>query len=92
LVDVLPDHNSFRAAVVENKREFMRRMGPYLSLPEHHQPLLCTHVTCNISSLDLRAILYQSRNNRGGSVVCHLGEVHLGSSAHGEILDLLEIS
>lgn len=91
LADVLPKHDDFRTAVVENKRVFLRRMSNDLTVSPSHQPLLCTHVNCEIKSRDPRAILYKPRSNAGGSVVCHLGEVHLGRSAHAGILDGLEI-
>ena len=90
LVDVLPTHDDFRAAVVENKKVFTMRMDRHLTWPFAHQPLLCTHVDCNITSHDPRAILYRPRSNAGGSVVCHLGETHLGRAATGEILDVLD--
>lgn len=91
LVDVLPNHDAFRAAVVENKQVFLSRMKDHLTLPGSHQPLLCTHVDCEIKSRDPRAILYKPRSSVGGSVVCHLGEVHLGRNAQADILDGLEI-
>lgn len=91
LDDVLADHHSFREAVLENKRVFTKRMTRYLTHPNEQQPLLCTHVRCKVSSKDKRAILYSPRTDFGGSVVCHLGEVHLGPAARGEILSALEI-
>lgn len=91
LMDVLPKHDDFRAAVVENKQVFLRRMSNHLTLPNNYQPLLCTHVDCEIRSRDPRAILYRPRSSVKGSVVCHLGEVHLGRSADAGILDSLEI-
>ena len=91
LVDVLPKHDDFRAAVLENKQAFLSRMSNFLTLPLSHQPLLCTHVDCEIKGCDPRAILYKPRGNVGGSVVCHLGEVYLGRAAHANILDGLEI-
>jgi aspartate aminotransferase-like enzyme len=90
LLDVLPMHDDFRSAVVENKQLFSRRMKNYLTAPGSHQPLLCTHVNCEIKSRDSRAILYKPRGNGGGSVVCHLGEAHLGRNAHAAILDSLQ--
>ena len=89
LLDVLPRHDEFRAAVLENKRLFSERMTGRLTLGAANQPLLCTHVEGEITSTDPRAILYRPRANYGGSVVCHLGEVHLGRQARGEILDVL---
>jgi len=91
LLDVLPKHGEFRAAVVENKQAFSSRMKDYLTLPTIHQPLLCTHVSCEIKSRNPRAILYKPRSNVGGSVVCHLGEVHLGREAHAAILEGIEL-
>ena len=55
--------------------------------PLDYQPNLCTYVTCKIKSLDSRAILYHPRSNLQGSVVCHLGEIHLGCNATGNILN-----
>jgi len=90
LKDVLPRHDDFKAAVVENKKRFVRNMSDYLTVPVAHQPLLCTHVNCEITSDDSRAVLYKSRSKLGGSVVCHLGEVHLERHAKGKILDSLQ--
>jgi len=92
LLDVLPKHDDFRTAVVENKQAFSIIMKDHLTLPPSHQPLLCTHVNCEIKSRDPRTILYKPRSIVGGSVVCHLGEVHLGRAAHAAILDGLELS
>jgi aspartate aminotransferase-like enzyme len=91
LDNVLANHNTFREAVVENKRVFTKRMASYLTRPKKLEPLLCTYVNCKITSKDERAILYAPRTDFGGSVICHLGEVYLGSAARGDILSLLEI-
>jgi 2-aminoethylphosphonate-pyruvate transaminase len=91
LYDVLPRHDEFVFAVRENKRQFIERMSQYLVLSAEYQPTLCSYVTCQITSQDSRVVLYTPRNNLGGSVLCHLGEVHLGKSAKGELLNLLEI-
>lgn len=91
LADVLPRHQEFRAAVVANKNRFLHDMRNHLSVAPENQPLLCTHVNCSISTTDARAILYAPRAGNGGSVVCHLGEAHLGLSARGAILDALRI-
>jgi 2-aminoethylphosphonate-pyruvate transaminase len=91
LADVLPRHADFRAAVAVNKARFVREMADWLSLPPERQPLLCTHVTGRVTSNDPRAVLYAPRSNLGGSVVCHLGEAHLGRAARGDILGALAI-
>lgn len=90
LADVMPAHADFRAAVAENKRAFCRRLAAHLTQPAERQPLLCTHVDCEIASRDPRAVLYKPRSALAGSVVCHLGEAHLGRAARGAILDSLE--
>lgn len=91
LADVLPRHDYFRAAVLRNKEIFCQKMTQYLTRPPELQAQLCTHVSCTIGSLAPQAVLYTPRSNEGGSVVCHLGEVHLGEDAKGDILADLEI-
>lgn len=90
LAHVLRDHDSFRESVVVNKIRYLKMMEGYLTLPAVHQPLLCTKVNCEVYSSDPKAILYKPRTSDSGSVVCHLGEVHLKNDAKGEILDALE--
>ena len=92
LADVLPKHNYFRAAVIENKRAFLRLAKNHLTVPPIRQPMLCTHVDCEVVARDPRAILYKSRGVAGGSVVCHLGEAHLGRAAQADILKGLGLS
>jgi aspartate aminotransferase-like enzyme len=89
LLDVLPRHNEFRDAVVANKEAFTERMREHLTVAPANQPLLCTHVDATLTSSDPRAILYRPRGDYHGSIVCHHGEVHLGGSARGAILDAL---
>lgn len=91
LAEVLPRHQEFREAVVVNKQRFMRRMAGHLTLPPERQPLLCTHVDCAVEARDPSAVLYRPRSNLPGSVVCHLGEAHLGREARGDILDALQL-
>ncbi|MEO0318049.1 MAG: hypothetical protein RL404_1726 [Pseudomonadota bacterium] len=90
LADVLPRHADFREAVVINKQVFTERMRAWLPVPDRHQPLLCTQVRRRVSSANPAAVLYSSRYPIEGSIVCHLGEAHLGRNARGQILDALE--
>ncbi len=90
LSGVLRDHKAFREAVVINKSKFLDKMEKFLTLPIKNQPLLCTKVSCEIFSSDPKAILYKPRTQDPGSVVCHLGEVHLKEDAQAKILDALE--
>lgn len=91
LADVLPRHSEFREAVVVNKTRFATEMAAYLSVEPERQPLLCTHVTRAVVSDAPGAVLYHPRSQLPGSVVCHLGEAHLGSAARGDILRSLRL-
>ena len=64
-------------------------MKNFLTVNKENQPNLCTHVNKIIKSRSKKTILYSPRNTIGGSVVCHIGEAHLGKDAKGKILDLL---
>lgn len=92
LVDVLPRHAEFREAVTINKRIFCEKMKPWLSQPDEYQPLLCSHVKRKVSTNNVATVLYSSRYSLEGSIICHLGEVHLGHAACGHILESLEFS
>ena len=51
------------------------------------QPNLCTYVNRKIITKNKNVILYKSRGNTQGSIVSHIGEVHLGKKAKGLIID-----
>tara|TARA_E500000178_G_C17036987_1_gene764015 strand:- start:1926 stop:2906 length:981 start_codon:yes stop_codon:yes gene_type:complete len=89
LEKVLDKYSDLRQSVIINKKKFVKKMRNYLSYPIEFQPNLCTHVSKKLSSKSKNVVLYTPRNNIGGSVVCHLGEAHLGKNAKGNILDLL---
>lgn len=95
LYEVLKRHEDFKASVFENKRifceKFLKGSDSQINIPMSHQPALCTWVSGEIISSDPRAVLYKPRGNQGGSVVCHLGEVHLERQAQGQILEVLEL-
>jgi len=91
LANVLPNHNYFRESVVINKQRFLKKMESLLLFPEEHQPLLCTQIKKIVVSDNRNVVLYSSRNNSGGSVVCHLGEAHLGAQAKGSIIENLMV-
>jgi 2-aminoethylphosphonate-pyruvate transaminase len=91
LAPVLRDHDSIRFAVSANKAAFMRRFGEYVALPVELQPQLCTHVLKRLVSAN-PALMYQPRETISGSIVCHLGEAHLGRLAKGQLVETLDIS
>lgn len=90
LANVLPKHDFFKAAVTINKEKFLKDFKKWIVHPINYQPKLCTYVECKIESSSSKAVLYKPRNNLKGSVVCHLGEVHLGNKAEGKIQELLK--
>jgi 2-aminoethylphosphonate-pyruvate transaminase len=91
LAEVLPRHADFREAVVVNKTRFLRDWADRLTVPADRQPLLCTHVDGVVRAAHPGAVLYYPRGGPPGSVVCHLGEAHLGRAARGELLETLSI-
>mgnify|MGYP003718676867 CR=1 FL=1 len=52
--------------------------------------MLCTYVNTKLKSRDKRVIFYKTRSNLPGSVLCHLGEAHLGKYAKAEIIKKIE--
>ena len=91
LFEILKDYEAFKYSVKQNKKVFLKKMKNYLTLPNKNQPLLCTHINKIVYSKKKSVILYEPRNNLYGSIVCHLGEVHLKRFSKGKILDNLII-
>lgn len=88
---ILKDYKNFSYSVRLNKKIFLQKMNEYLLYPKKNQPNLCTLVNKKIGTLDKDVVLYQSRANIEGSIVCHLGEVHLKKNSKGKILDYLKV-
>ena len=88
LEKILEKHSDIKYSVIINKKKFMKKMKNFLTVNKENQPNLCTHVNKIIKSRSKKTILYSPRNTIGGSVVCHIGEAHLGKDAKGKILDL----
>jgi len=91
LNDVLKNYSDFKYAVVANKKFFLKKMQHYLSHSISEQPNLCTLINKKIIKKDKKTILYQSRADILGSVVCHLGEVHLKRKAKGKIINSIKV-
>lgn len=93
LDEILKDHNSFKESVIVCKDYFMHKFRKSVYFPRNLQPLLCTRVNGTIVTNDSRAVLYSPRTlEPNQSVVCHLGEVHLGRDAKGFINDCLSLN
>ncbi len=89
LYDVLKKHEIYRESVLINKKKFMHKFKKYITLPKENQPLLCTYTSCRILPKRESVILYQPRGLTNGSIVCHLGEVHLSKASKGDINNYL---
>lgn len=90
LAGVLPIHNELKYSVQINKYKFMKKMHLWLTKKISNEPLLCTHTKYKFKNKEKNIILYQTRLKIEGSVVCHLGELHLKRKAKGKIIDLLK--
>lgn len=91
LFNIIKKYNLFKKTVKKNKQVFLKKFSKFLIYPRHNQPLLCTYVKKKITSINKKnVILYKSRGNIKGSVVSHLGEVHLKDKAKGKIINYLK--
>lgn len=86
---ILDNYQDYFYSVKINKQRFLKSMKDYLSYPLINQPMLCTYVTKEIKKKNDKVVLYQSRAKINGSVVCHLGEIHLKRKAKGDIQKLI---
>lgn len=88
---ILKNYNEYKYSVKVNKEKFLKRFGYLSPFEKKFQPLLCTYVQKKIKTKLKNAILYLPRLKLPGSVLCHLGEVHLGKKSKGQILSKLKI-
>jgi aspartate aminotransferase-like enzyme len=91
LDEVLKKHAKFKKSVIINKKIFVKKVNKLLSIKKKYQPLLCTQIEQKIINKNKDVILYEPRSNLKGSIVCHLGEVHLKDKAKGKIIDYLNL-
>jgi aspartate aminotransferase-like enzyme len=89
LKGVLNKYQKFKYSVQINKKKIMKKMKNNLVFRNKNQPLLCTQINKKVFSKDKKVIFYKSREDIKGSIVCHLGEVHLKKKAKGNIIDNL---
>ena len=91
LVNVLQNHHKFKQSVIINKNKIMKNMSKNLVFKKKYQPLICTQLDKKILSRNKKTIFYKPRIDIKGSIVCHLGELHLKDKAKGAIIDDLFI-
>ncbi len=90
LKEVLKNHKDLKKAVLINKKKFLRKFSNEIIYEKEFQPNLCTYVNKKIITKNKNVILYKSRSNTKGSIVSHIGEVHLGNKAKGLIIDQIK--
>ena len=90
LFETLKSHEKYKYSVIKNKKKFLNKFNKFISVPKENQPLICTYTRCRIISKSDKAVLYKPRNLNNGSIVCHLGEIHLRESAKGDLVDFLD--
>ena len=89
LYKLIPIYKEIKNSININKNKFKRHYKKHLTIDDQYQPLLCTHVNCKLKSINEKVITYEPRLQQKGSIVCHLGEVHLGMHSKGKIIDNL---
>ena len=83
----MKNYDDFKYSVIVNKKKFLEKFSNLTLYPNINQPYLCTYTTKKIYTKNHRVVLYKSRAKINGSVICHLGEVHLKKKSKGKILD-----
>ena len=86
---VLKNYEKIKKSVLINKKSFVKKMKKYLIYPSKNQPNLCTRVNKNLKIRKKNVILYKSRLKIDGSVINHLGELHLKDKAKAKIINHL---
>jgi len=91
LTRTLEVHDDLVFSVEENKNRALRDFASFLVLPDSNQPKIATALNALVTARDSRVILYQPRGTSNSSIICHLGEAHLGKAARGDILELINV-
>lgn len=89
LKNIVSNYSLFKKSIQINKKKFLKKFSTYLIYKKENQPTLCTYVDKDIKTKSKNVILYKSRSKIKGSVISHLGEVHLKDKAQGKIIDSL---
>lgn len=87
---IVKNHEKLKKSVFMNKEKMIENYPHLLVHPMQNQPKLCTAVKSKVRGKNPAVILYESRLPNSHTIICHLGEVHLGEKAKGKILEYLE--
>ena len=88
---IMSRHAELVATVSRNKGAAIQRFQKVLTNETNREPKICTAINVKVETKDARVILYSPRLAGKGSILSHLGEVHLRSEATGQILNFLEV-
>jgi len=88
---VMKNYSDFKYAVIENKKAFLKKYKDLSPYPSQNQPNLCTYITKKVTPTNNKVVLYQPRSKLNGTIICHLGEVHLKRDAKSKILNNLKL-
>lgn len=88
----LSNLDSIRTSVSACKSYALERLSNHIVHPPKNQPMICTALKCKLKESE-KYVLYAPRaiQRPAQSIICHLGETHLGYQAGGKILDDLLI-
>ena len=86
---ILKNYDNFKYSIEVNKEKFLKDMRDVILFKKENQPLICTRTKKNIYTKNKNVILYRSRQKIIGSIICHLGEIHLGKLSQGKIINNL---
>lgn len=75
LFGVMPSHSILKHRVMASKNRVLKDWKSFVARSSS-QPLLCTLLNGTISPRDDNVVMYEPRNLKHGSIVCHLGEIH----------------
>ena len=89
LKDILKNYNLFKKSILLNKKIFLKKFKNFLVYKNKNQPKICTYVDKVLKTKSKDVVLYKSRSKISGSVVSHLGEVHLKKKSKGKIINLI---
>ena len=92
LLNVVERHHEMVHSVLVNKKAYLEYAKPWLVYGDTNEPKICTRTSVKVFTNDARAVLYKSRAAIEGSVLCHLGEIHLGLESHAEILSVIKFN
>jgi 2-aminoethylphosphonate-pyruvate transaminase len=79
LYAVKDKHDIFKQRAKKSKKIILEKYTDLLGRTDY-QPVLCTYLRGKIEKKDDNIVLYETRSNLSGSIICHIGEIHTDST------------